>query len=218
MPQYALQRILWHLDFHQARVKVLDEAGRWHTPVALAILDDRFRLCCHLQCYLAETAECLVHGLTEAFLKRGLPRALMTDNGAAMLAEETREGLVRLGIVQEPTLPYSAYQNGKQEVFWAQLEGPLLELLRTVTPLRLAFLNPAAQAWVEQDSHRRVHGSWARHHWTGCSPGPTSAARPPTSIPSGSPSPARSRARSARAMARWSSPACATRCPPASGR
>lgn len=148
---------LWHLDFHQARVKVLDAAGRWHTPVVLAILDDRSRLCCHLQCYLAETAECLVHGLTQALLKRGLPRALMTDNGAAMLAEETREGLIRLGILQEMTLPYSAYQNGKQEVFWAQLEGRLLELLRGVTPLRLAFLNQAAQAWVEQDYHRRVH-------------------------------------------------------------
>jgi transposase InsO family protein len=148
---------LWHLDFHPARVKVLDAAGRWHQPVALAILDDCSRLCCHLQCYLAETAACLVHGLTQALLKRGLPRALLTDNGAAMLAEETREGLARLGIVHETTLPYSAYQNGKQEVFWAQLEGRLLELLRGVTPLRLAFLNQAAQAWVEQDYHRRAH-------------------------------------------------------------
>jgi transposase InsO family protein len=148
---------LWHLDFHQARVKVLDEAGRWFTPVVLAILDDRSRVGCHLQAYLAETAECLVHGLTQALLKRGLPRALMTDNGAAMVAEETRDGLLRLGILHETTLPYSAYQNGKQEVFWAQLEGRLLELLRGVTPLRLAFRNPAAQAWVEQDYHRRVH-------------------------------------------------------------
>jgi putative transposase len=148
---------LWHLDFHQARVKVLDAAGRWHTPMVLAILDDHSRLCCHLQGYLAETAECLVHGLTQALLKRGLPRALLTDNGAAMLAAETREGLARLGIVHETTLPYSPYQNGKQEVFWAQLEGRLLELLRDVTPLRLAFLNQAAQAWVEQDYHRRPH-------------------------------------------------------------
>ncbi|MBI5441832.1 MAG: hypothetical protein HY900_11555, partial [Deltaproteobacteria bacterium] len=71
--------LLWHLDFHQARLKVLDEAGRWHTPVALAIVDDRSRLCCHLQFYLAETAENLIHGLTQALLKRGLPRALLVD-------------------------------------------------------------------------------------------------------------------------------------------
>jgi putative transposase len=148
---------LWHLDFHQARLKVLDETGRWYTPVALAVLDDYSRLCCHLQFYRAETAENLVHGLSQAILKRGLPRALMTDNGAAMLAQETREGLARLGVEHETTLPFSAYQNGKQEVFWASLEGRLLELLRDVEPLRLAFLNQAAQAWAEQDYQRHPH-------------------------------------------------------------
>jgi putative transposase len=89
---------LWHLDFHQAKIAIVDTAGRWHRPMALAICDDCSRLCCHLQFYLAETTECLVHGLTQAFMKRGLPRALMTDNGAAMLAEETRRGLQRLAI------------------------------------------------------------------------------------------------------------------------
>lgn len=148
---------LWHLDYHQARIKVLDRAGRWQTPIALAILDDHSRLCCHLQFYLAETAETLVHGLTQAFLKRGLPRALLTDNGAAMLAEETRQGLARLAVEHKTTLPYSPYQNGKQEVFWAQLEGRLLEMVRSVEPLTLAFLNQAAQAFIEQDYHRRTH-------------------------------------------------------------
>ena len=148
---------LWHLDFHQAKIGILDAEGKWHRPMALAILDDHSRLCCHLQLYLAETAECLVHGLKQAFMKRGLPRALMTDNGAAMLAEETRRGLQRLAIEHETTLPYSPYQNGKQEVFWAQLESRLLELLRGVENLKLAFVNQAAQAWVEQDYHRRTH-------------------------------------------------------------
>jgi len=148
---------LWHLDFHQGSLKVLDDEGRWHTPVICAVLDDRSRVCCHLQWYLAENAQNLAHALMQAMLKRGLPRALMTDNGAAMLAEETREGLARLGVIHETTLPYSAYQNGKQEVFWVQLEGRLLELLRGATPLRLDFLNNTTQAWVEQDYHRRPH-------------------------------------------------------------
>ena len=148
---------LWHLDFHQAKISIVDAAGRWHRPMALAILDDYSRLCCHLQFYLAETAECLVHGLSQAFMKRGLPRALMTDNGAAMVAEETRNGLQRLAIEHKTTLPYSPYQNGKQEVFWGQLEGRLLELLRGVENLKLSFVNQAAQAWVEQDYHRRHH-------------------------------------------------------------
>ena len=74
-----------------------------------------------------------------------------------MLAEETTQGLARLGIEHKTTLPYSPYQNGKQEVFWAQLEGRLLELLRKQKDLKLSFLNQAAQAWVEQDYHRRFN-------------------------------------------------------------
>ena len=148
---------LWHLDFHIAKIRLVDESAKWLRPVALAIIDDYSRLCCHLQFYLAETAECLVHGLTQAFMKRGLPRALLTDNGAAMLAEETQNGLARLAIEHKCTLPYSPYQNGKQEVFWGQLEGRLLELLRGVENLKLGLLNTAAQAWVEQDYHRRLH-------------------------------------------------------------
>jgi transposase InsO family protein len=148
---------LWHLDFHTAKLRLLDSAGQWHHPLALGILDDYSRLCCHLQFYLAETAQCLVHGLTQALMKRGMPRALMTDNGAAMLAEETRQGLARLGISHETTLAYSPYQNGKQEAFWAQLEGRFLAMFKKMSDLTLAFLNHAAQAWVEQDYHRNPH-------------------------------------------------------------
>jgi transposase InsO family protein len=137
--------------------------------MALAILDDHSRLCCHLQWYLSETAEDLVHGLSQAIQKRGLPRALLTDNGAAMVAEEVGEGLLRLGIMHEKTLPYSPYQNGKQEVFWATLEGRLMEMLdgdpqAGAPELTLDFLNEASQAWVEIDYHRAVHRE------TGCSP------------------------------------------------
>jgi len=147
---------LWHLDFHVGR-RIVDVNGKWHTPKALCILDDRSRLCCHIQWYLDETAEALFHGLSQAFCKRGLPRSLMTDNGAAMLAHETQNGLLRLGISHETTLAYSPYQNGKQEAFWGQLEGRLLAMLSRMEPLTLAFLNRATQAWVEQEYNRSVH-------------------------------------------------------------
>jgi hypothetical protein len=79
------------------------------------------------------------------------------DNGAPMLAAETREGLLRLGVHQETTLPYSPYQNAKQEVFWAQVEGRLLAMLDGVAELTLPLLNEATQAWVELEYHRAVH-------------------------------------------------------------
>jgi len=127
------------------------------TPLLLGVLDDRSRLACHLQWYLEETAKTLAHGLCQAFQKRALPRALMTDNGSAMMAEEVREGLHRLGILHETTLPYSPYQNAKQEVFWAGVEGRLMAMLEGVQELTLELLNEATQAWVEREYHRTPH-------------------------------------------------------------
>lgn len=148
---------LWHLDFHHGSRKVLTAAGQWLTPLALGVIDDHSRLICHLQWYLEETAQALVHGLCQAFQKRGLPRALMTDNGAAMQADEFRQGLHTLSILHETTLPYSPYQNAKQESFWATLEGRLMAMLEGVGDLTLERLNAISQAWVEQDYHRNPH-------------------------------------------------------------
>lgn len=148
---------LWHLDFHNGSLKVLLPKGEWATPVMLGILDDRSRLACHVQWYLREATQELVHGLSQGYLKRGLPRSLMSDRGSAMLADETRDGLRRLSIEHRPTLPYSPYQNGKQESFWNQVEGRLLAMLEGVQDLDLEFLNRATQAWVEGEYNRAVH-------------------------------------------------------------
>ncbi len=152
---------LWHLDFHHGKRPVLTLAGQWMTPIALGILDDHSRRACHLQWYLAESAEELVHGLCQGLQKVALPRALMTDNGAAMQAEEFLAGLHRLGILHEPTLAYSPYQNAKQEVFWASVEGRLMAMLEGVEPLTLERLNDITQVWVQGDYQQKVHSEIA---------------------------------------------------------
>ena len=150
---------LWHLDFHHGSLKILDANGDWVFPVVLAILDDCSRLACHVQWYIDEdeSAEILVHGLSQAIQKRGLPRGLMTDNGSAMIAQETQQGLKDLGIPHETTLPHSPYQNGKQENFWATLEGRLMRMLDREEDLTLGVLNEATQAWVEMEYNRHLH-------------------------------------------------------------
>lgn len=148
---------LWHWDCHHGSRKVLTARGEWVTPILFGVLDDRSRLACHLQWYLAETAEVIAHGLSQAFQKRGLPRAALSDNGAAMTAAEITEGLTRLGVLHHTTLPYSPYQNAKQEAFWGPVEGRLIAMLEHVPDLTLAFLNEATQAWVEHEYNRKLH-------------------------------------------------------------
>jgi hypothetical protein len=81
----------------------------------------------------------------------------MSDNGSAMLAGETTQGLRRLSILHQTTLPYSPYQNGKQEVFFGQIEGRLLAMLEGEPDLTLPLLNTATLAWVELEYQRSLH-------------------------------------------------------------
>jgi transposase InsO family protein len=148
---------LWHWDCHHGSKKVVTPRGDLVTPILFGVLDDRSRLACHLQWYLHENAENVAHGLSQAIQKRGLPRSAMSDNGGAMTAHEIDEGLTRLGVTHDTTLPYSPYQNGKQENFWTQVEGRLVAMLEDVPDLTLAALNEATQAWVEHEYNREVH-------------------------------------------------------------
>ena len=153
---------LWHLDFHHGSLRVLLPNGQWFYPILLGTLDDHSRLCCHAQWYLAEGAEELCHGLSQAFQTRQLPRSILFDNGSAMIAAETEQGLTRLSILSENTLPFSPYQNGKQEAFWGQIEGRLLPMLEGVPDLTLPQLNEATLAWVEMEYNRKVHSEIAQ--------------------------------------------------------
>lgn len=161
---------LWHLDFHHGRRLVIAPSGKKVVPICLCMLDDHTRLCCHIQWFLHEDTRVLVHGFIQALLKRGLPRALMSDNGSAMTSAEFTQGLSRLGIKHELTLPYSPHQNGKQESFWGSLEGRLMSLLDAEPNLSLEKLNQATTAWAEMEYNNRVHSSVKQtplERWTG---------------------------------------------------
>ena len=123
----------------------------------LCLLDDCSRLCCHGQWYLTEDAENVAHTYHQAFLKRGLPWACLSDCGKANVADEIAGGLRLLSITPDTTLPYSPYQNGKQEAFWGQVEGRLLPMLEGVKDLTLEQLNEATLAWIELEYNRKIH-------------------------------------------------------------
>jgi putative transposase len=154
---------LWHFDFHEGKRNVITAAGERVKPYLLGVLDDCSRVCCHAQWYLSrENTDDLVHGLSQAIQKRGLPRAVLSDNGSPMLAAETRQGLERLSIVQYLTLSRTPEQNGKQEHFWTLVEGRLMPMLEGEPALTIELLNTATQAWIEQEYHRAIHSELKR--------------------------------------------------------
>lgn len=153
-----------HLDFHHCSRSVVSRNGEWFVPVCFAALDDFSRLCFHAQWYRVENTDNLVHGFSQALMKRGLIRRLMSDRGSAMMSAEFTNGLRDLSIEHWPTLPYSPYQNGRQEKFWRTLEGRMMSMLENKPDLTLQELNLYTQAWVEQGYNNDYHGE------IGCTP------------------------------------------------
>jgi transposase InsO family protein len=113
---------LFHFDAHHCSRKVLTPRGEWVTPILFGVLDDHSRLACHVQWYLSEAAEVVAHGLMQAFQKRGLPRASLSDNGPAMIAAEIADGLTRLGVLQQTTLPYTPEAYVAQPIMWRRAD------------------------------------------------------------------------------------------------
>jgi len=148
---------LFHLDGHVGSLKVLTRKGEWIVPVGLCVIDDYSRLIGHLQWYPHENTECLVHCFVQALQRRGLPRALHSDNGSPMISGEFTAGLHRLGILAHTTRPRSAWQNGKQENLWNRVEQRLMAMLESVPNLTLEQLNQASYAWVEFEYQRHPH-------------------------------------------------------------
>ena len=154
--EHSHTHALWHIDGHHGSL-ALSHGGEPRRPVLIGVVDDHSRLICHAQWFWQEDAAAAAHVLTQAILKRGLPRMLLSDNGGAYTAAEITQGLHRLGVLAETTLCYSPYQNGKMEVFWGQVEGRLLAMLSRQMGLDLHQLNELTLAWIEHEYHRRVH-------------------------------------------------------------
>ena len=148
---------LWHLDYHHCSRPILTKSGEWKTPVAVAIMDDHSRLGCHVQWYLDENTKNLSHAFSQALQKRGLPRGLLTDNGAPMTSAEFTQGLSRLSIFHNTTLPFSPWQNGKQERFFGQLERRLMDMLENKKELSLKELNDFTIVWLEMEYNSSKH-------------------------------------------------------------
>ena len=168
---------LWHPDFHDGSRKVLTARGRWVTPQLVACSTTTPASAVTRSGISMRSAEARARARARR-LKRGLPRALMTDNGSAMKAAEIREGLELRSASWTPTLRVRPEQNAKREVFWAQVEGRLMAMLEGVADLTLELLNEATEAWVEREYNRAAAlARSARRRWRATSAGPTWAGR-----------------------------------------
>jgi transposase InsO family protein len=146
---------LWQSDaLHGPKVM---EAGKLRQSFLFALIDDHSRLVLFARAYLTECLESFQDCLIEALARRGLPRKLYVDNGAAFRSHALRYACGRLGIALLHATPYTPEGKGKIERLFKTMRLQFFPLLPP--SISLAALNERLSKWVEEDYHQRVHSS-----------------------------------------------------------
>jgi transposase InsO family protein len=122
----------------------------------IAFIDDHSRLIPHAEFYVSESVDSFVKALQCAFLTRGLPRKLYTDNGAAFRSHHLAHICARLGIALVHARPYKPQGKGKIERFFRTVRSEFLTGFKGDT---LVDLNQALWIWLREIYHQREHSS-----------------------------------------------------------
>jgi len=143
---------IWQSDvMHGPMVRVADKMRKSYL---IAFLDDHSRLVPHAEFYLSEGLACFLDAFKRGLLKRGLPRKLYTDNGAAFRSRRLEQVCASLGIALVHARPYRPQGKGKIERFFRSVrEG----FLTGFTGESLSDLNEAFDLWLERSYHEVKH-------------------------------------------------------------
>lgn len=125
----------------------------------VSLMDDASRLLAHSAFCTSETALAIEGVLKQAVLKRGLPKKLVVDNGAAYRAATLQGICARLDIRLIYCRPYAPEGKGKLERWHRTFRDHFLSELDVSRINDLDDLNARLWAWIEQVYHRTVHGS-----------------------------------------------------------
>ncbi|MBU0498729.1 MAG: DDE-type integrase/transposase/recombinase, partial [Gammaproteobacteria bacterium] len=96
--------------------------------------------------------------LQQAVLKRGLPKRLVVDNGAAYRAQTLQAVCARLGIHLIHCRPYAPEGKGKLERWHRTLRDQFLSEIDFSQGVTLEDANARLWAWIEAIYHRQPHG------------------------------------------------------------
>ncbi len=148
---------IWQSDVLHGPMVMAGEKMR--KAYLIAFLDDHSRLVPHGEFYLSEGVECFMDALEKALMKRGLPRKLYTDNGAAFRSHHLEQVCASLGIALIHARPYKPQGKGKIERFFRTVREGFLSGFKGDS---LCGLNEAFGLWLENAYHQRKHTSTAQ--------------------------------------------------------
>jgi len=131
--------------------------GKLRKAYLVSLMDDASRLITHAAFCPGETALDIEAVLKQAVLKRGLPKKLVIDNGAAYRAKTLQALCARLSIHLIYCRPYAPEGKGKLERWHRTFRDHFLSELDHSRLTDLNDLNARLWAWLEQVYHQTPH-------------------------------------------------------------
>jgi len=145
---------IWQSDVMHGPMVTVGERKR--KSYLIAFIDDHSRLIPYARFYLSEKLTSFLDAFEKALLKRGLPRKLYVDNGAAYRSKHLEHITASLGIALIHAKPYKPEGKGKIERWFRTVRG---QFLTEVGQMSLDELNGAFDLWRSQIYHQRVHSA-----------------------------------------------------------
>lgn len=153
--EYDEANELWMSDVMYGPKLRID--GRLRQTYLIAFLDDATRLIPHATFALSEGTTAYLPALEHAIRRRGIPKRLYVDNGAAFRSRHLALVCAKLGIALIHATPRSPQGKGKMERWFRTVRMQLMPTLESAAPLSIEVMNRRLAAWVEGEYHRAPH-------------------------------------------------------------
>ena len=145
---------LWQADImHGPQVKC---GGKLKKTYLIAIIDDYSRIIVHGEFYYSEKLSSWLHAFEKGLLRRGLPRKLFVDNGAAFRSKHFEQICASLGIALIHSRPYCPQGKGKIERWFKTVRSSFLADYELTT---FHQLNEDIKGWIDESYNQRKHSS-----------------------------------------------------------
>ena len=145
---------IWQSDvMHGPKVMVNQKQRKTYL---IAFIDDHSRLIVFAGFYLSENLIAFMDAFEKALAKRGLPRKLYVDNGAAYRSHKLEFTCASLAIALIHARPYKPQGKGKIERFFKTVRSGFLP---TADLASLELMNQSFAQWVETVYHQRKHSA-----------------------------------------------------------
>jgi putative transposase len=156
--RFAFQKAgeLWMSDvMHGPTVLVGGKVRR--KSYLIAFIDDATRVVPYAAFALAENTAAFLPVLKQAVLRRGVPKRLFVDNGAAYRSHHLSLVCAKLGVTLIHARAYQPESKGKQERWFRTVRQQLLPTLTEADTASLDALNRRLWAYVEGEYHQMPH-------------------------------------------------------------